>query len=301
MKRRKPNSGSGFLYYIFRFLGFLLGARFFITVLLAFALYVSTYFLFSGGESLHSFVFDFKVHGIIFCSLLSIMAGGIINQFYDREKDRVAKPFRLRVQSFLKQKYFLYAYITLNIFSLGLATAISPHVFLFFVVYQFLMWLYSHKLSKLLIVNNLTFVLLTVYPFFGMLIYYHVFSWKIFFLALFLFFILLLIDIIKDILTIPADSIFNYKTLPIVLGIKKTIVVTGILSLAAVVVCAVLISGNYVYSALYGYYAAGILVFVAVEILLCLKIKNSAFYAVNILRLWVFVGIICMLLTGLFH
>lgn len=153
-------------YRISQFVGFLLGARVFVALLLTFALYVSIFFLFNREESLRNFVFDFRVHGIIFCTVLSILAGGIINQFYDREKDKITKPFRTRFQSFLKQKYFLYAYLVLNVVSLSIAFIISPRVFFFFLFYQFLMWFYSHKLSKLLIINNLTFVTLTVYPFF---------------------------------------------------------------------------------------------------------------------------------------
>ena len=173
-------------YRLSQIMSLLLGARIFLLLLFTFTLYVSTFFLFNQEESLRNFVFDFKVHGIIFCSILSILAGGIINQFYDREKDQLTKPFRTRVQNFLKQKYFLYAYIFLNVFSLGIAGLISMRVFFFFLAYQFLMWFYSHKLSKLLIINNLTFVSLSLYPFFGMLFYYKTFSLQIFLMSFFI-------------------------------------------------------------------------------------------------------------------
>ncbi|STC96712.1 Uncharacterised protein [Chryseobacterium carnipullorum] len=94
------------LYRFSQFVGFLIGARFFVALLLTFALYVSTFFLFNQDETFRKFVFDFKVHGIIFCTVVTILAGGIINQFYDLEKDHIVKPFRTRIQSFIKQKYF---------------------------------------------------------------------------------------------------------------------------------------------------------------------------------------------------
>ena len=167
-------------YRLSQFFGFLLGARFFVAFLLTFALYVSTFFLFNQDENFRNFVFDFKVHGIIFCTVLSILAGGIINQFYDFEKDHVVKPFRTRIQSFIKQKYFLYVYLAFTAISLGVAGFISYRVFIFFVIYQFFMWFYSHKLSRIFILNNLTFVSLTLYPFFGMMVYYETFSKKFF-------------------------------------------------------------------------------------------------------------------------
>ncbi|MBP3839568.1 MAG: prenyltransferase, partial [Chryseobacterium sp.] len=125
---------KSFFYRISQLVGFLLGARIFVAALLTFALYVSTFFLFNQEESLRAFVFDFKVHGIIFCTVLSILAGGIINQFYDREKDQLTKPFRTKLQNFLKQKYFLYAYLILVLISLGTAFLISPRVFFFFLI-----------------------------------------------------------------------------------------------------------------------------------------------------------------------
>lgn len=98
----KPTSRNAF-YRISQLMGFLLGARFFVAILLLFALYVSTFFLFNREESFRNFVFDYKVHSIIICSVLSILAGGIINRFYDKEKDQLTQPFRSRLQNFLKK------------------------------------------------------------------------------------------------------------------------------------------------------------------------------------------------------
>ncbi|MBD8081796.1 UbiA family prenyltransferase [Chryseobacterium caseinilyticum] len=287
-------------YRLSQFVGFLLGARFFVAILLTFALYVSTFFLFNQDENFSSFVFDFKVHGIIFCTVLTILAGGIINQFYDVEKDHVVKPFRSRIQSFLKQKYFLYIYLFLSIISLGIATFISYRVLLFFIFYQFVMWYYSHKLSRILIVNNLTFVALTLYPFFGMMVYYQTFSRKVLLMAIFLFLILLIIDIVKDTLTRKVDDVFGYITIPNFFSKKTTI--TIIISL---IVITMLVSGKIVdKSGLTGfmayYFAAGLFVFITCIFLLINSTRRNKFITLNILRFWVFIGIISMLLNGIY-
>lgn len=286
-------------YRISQLVGFLLGARIFVAFLLTFALYVSTFFLFNQEESLREFVFDFKVHGIIFCTVLSILAGGIINQFYDREKDQLTKPFRTKIQNFLKQKYFLYAYLVLVVISLGTAFLISPRVFFFFLIYQFFMWFYSHKLSKILIVNNLTFVSLTLYPFFGMLVYYHTFFGKVFLMAVFLFMILLMIDILKDILTKNADKIFGYTTIPNYFGTRSAVnLVTG-LSVSLFVVSMLIIDRTGIHSILTLYFAAGLFVISFVVYFLLSSLRKSNLFVLNILRIWVFVGIIAMLLDGI--
>ena len=288
-----------FFYRISQFVGFLLGARVFVALLLTFALYVSIFFLFNREESLRNFVFDFKVHAIVFCTILSILAGGIINQFYDREKDQLTKPFRTRVQKFFKQKYFLYAYLTLNLISLGIAVLISPRVFFYFLVYQFLMWFYSHKLSKVLIINNLTFVSLTVYPFFGMWVYYKTFSEKIFLMAIFLFVILVMIDIIKDLLTKNADKVFNYNTIPIVLGSTATRVILSFLSVVLIGISMLIIHEEGILNMMNLYFSLGLFIIIFALYLLLNPIKKANFFAINILRVWVFVGIFAMFFDGI--
>ncbi len=287
------------IYRISQLTGFLLGARFFMTVLLAFALYVSTFFLFNQEESLRVFVFDFRVHAIIFCSLLSILAGGIINQFYDREKDRLVKPFRSRLQAFLKQKYFLYAYLILNTLSLGIALLISARVVIFFLIYQFLMWLYSHRLSRMLVINNVTFVALTLYPFFGMLVYYRTFSVQIFMMALYLTLMLLLTDIIKDTLTKKADRLFGYMTIPNHFNEKTTSAVISVL-LALTFGVSLLITDWLGLERVMGwYFLLGLIVLAAVFFQMKLKRDRSRSYALNMLRIWIFVGILAMLADGI--
>lgn len=278
----------------------LLGARIFLLVLFTFTLYVSTFFLFNQEESLRKFVFDYKVHGIIFCSVLSIAAGGIINRFYDNEKDRVSRPFRTRLQSFLKEKYFLYSYITLNVVTLVISAILSPRILAFFLVYQFLIWFYSHKLSKILIVNNLTFVSLSLYPFFGMLVYYQHFSYKIFLMAIFLFLLMLTIDLIKDILTKNVDKVFGYNTIANVFGKK-----TSYHTIALVIFLNILVSSIIVYSyhqlnIFSWYFVISIFFFLILIFPILTYQKNKMFWVINLFRVWVFVGVVFMLFNGIY-
>lgn len=296
----KPTSRNA-LYRISQLMGFLLGARFFVAILLTFALYVSTFFLFNREETLRNFVFDYKVHSIIICSVLSILAGGIINRFYDKEKDQLTKPFRSRLQNFLKEKYFLTAYVALNTISLGLAILVSQRVFVFFLIYQFLMWFYSHKLSKIIILNNFTFVILTLYPFFGMLIYYQTFSLKILFLSIFLFLMLLIIDITKDTLTRNADKMFGYDTLANRIGFRNTRSVLLILQIITFLISIILSIGIGFQNIMAWYFLSTTVVLFGTVFMLFRNQKNDKFKSLNLLRLWIFFGILAMLLDGIFH
>jgi len=288
-----------FLYRVSQFVGFLLGARFFMAALLTFALYVSTFFLFAHEESLRSFVFDLRVHVIIGCAVLSILAGGIINQFYDKEKDELAKPFRTRLQSFLKQKYFLYVYLLLVVISLTVAYFLSYRVFIFFAIYQFMMWFYSHKLSKILILNNLCFVALSFYPFFGMLVYYQTFSFNIMWMAMFLFFILLAVDIVKDILTQTADKVYGYETLATRYGTSVTSKISQgifliLMALSFIIARNLMFEGILAY-----YYVLGILLLLFCFLFLMSRNERKFYIILTTLRLWIFFGIIAMLANGI--
>ena len=296
MKTKNP------LYYrLSQFISFLLGIRVFVLLLLVLALYVSTFFLFNQEESLRRFVFDYKVHGIILCSVLSIAAGGLINQFYDLEKDKIQRPFRARIQSFLKTKYFLYSYLILNIISLGIAWALSPRIFVFFFIYQFTMWLYSHKLSKIAFVNNFTFVVLTLYPFFGMLVYYQHFSWPLFWMAAFLFFILLIIDNIKDILTIRPDRIFGYRTIATDFSVKFSVTYISILLVICSMVALVIAFYMPQFNLLSIYFVlSAIVLTLALYPMIYFRIGRM-FWLMNLLRFWIFIGVIFMLLNGIFE
>lgn len=288
-------------YRLSQLMGFILGARFFVTILLTFALYVSTFFLFNREESFRAFVFDYHVHLIILCAVLSILAGGIINQFYDREKDKITQPFRSQLQSFLKQKYFLYMYIALNLLTLGIAVTLSWRVFLFFFFYQFLLWIYSHKLSKILIINNLTFVGITMYPFFGMLVYYKTFTLKIFFMAIFLFLILMIVDMLKDRVTKNADKVFGYYTIANSFNSKTARNIIIITSLICFGVSLAITKGIGLQSIMGWYFFLGLLVLITNIYFLLRNLKKDKYLSLNLLRLWIMVGIIAMLLDGIDH
>jgi len=287
-------------YRLSQIMSLLLGARIFLLLLFTFTLYVSTFFLFNQEENLRKFVFDYKVHGIIFCSILSIAAGGIINRFYDNEKDRISRPFRTRLQSFLKEKYFLYSYITLNVVTLVISAILSPRILVFFLVYQFLIWFYSHKLSKILIVNNLTFVSLSLYPFFGMLVYYQHFSYKIFLMAIFLFLLMLTIDLIKDVLTKNVDKVFGYNTIANVFDKKTSYHIIALVIFLNILVSSVIVYSYHQLNIFSWYFVISIFFFLLLIFPILTYQKNKMFWVINLFRVWVFVGVIFMLFNGIY-
>ena len=113
-------------------------------------------------------------------------------------------------------------YFVLNFIAAILASYVSFKAVLFFSVYIFGIWLYSHKLKKLPIVGNLTSAILTILPFFAIFMYYKNFESVIFVHAMFLFLLISMRELTKDLENVKGDLALGYKTIPVVYGEKTS-------------------------------------------------------------------------------
>lgn len=199
--------------------------------MLVLAQYMASLFIFNDGKTHLQILLDKNLNFIIIASALSAAAGYIINNFYDLEKDAIARPLQNYIERFISQNFKLNVYLSLNILALGAGYLVSWRVASFFLVYQFLVWFYSHKINKIVWLNNIYSVILMVFPFFALFLYYENFSQIIFFHAGFLFLLLLITDILKDLASSTADAIYDYSTIPVMYGEKKAKTVLTILIL----------------------------------------------------------------------
>ncbi|MGI9525687.1 MAG: UbiA family prenyltransferase [Weeksellaceae bacterium] len=188
--------------------------------MLVLAMYITAYFIFSHEMSLFHFLENLELHIIILASAFTVSGGYIINNFYDLDKDTISRPLITYVSRFISQNLKLWVYISFSLISVALAFMASWRVGIFFIAYNFLVWFYSHKISKITFINNLFYVVLSLMPFLALLLYYNNYSLIIFMHGIYLSLLLLSIDLIKDLTTYKADLIYNYKTLPVAFGIK---------------------------------------------------------------------------------
>lgn len=201
------------------------------------AQYLSSIFILAPEKRALDVLLDFDLFIIVLASSLTIASGYIINSFYDRKKDIINKPNKSTLDRLVSQKTKLQVYFGLNFFVALIAFFVSFNAVLFFSVYIFLIWFYSHKIKKYPIIGNLMAALLAVLPFFGILLYYKNFYEVIFFHASFLFLLILIREMIKDLENIKGDLANNYKTIPILYGevfSKKTITALTILTIVPV-------------------------------------------------------------------
>ncbi|MEI6865731.1 geranylgeranylglycerol-phosphate geranylgeranyltransferase [Flavicella sp.] len=191
-------------------------------LVLVIAQYLASIFILSPKESLKSVLLDFHLFITVFATSLVIAAGYIINNFYDSDMDRINKPFKTKIDNFVSQKIKLKTYFTLNIIGFLLGFIVSWRAALFFAVYIFLIWFYSHKLKKYPIIGLLSSSLLSMLPFFAVFVYLKNFSEIIFTHAAFLFFIITIRELVKDLAGIKGAFVSEYQTIPVKYGERFT-------------------------------------------------------------------------------
>ena len=150
---------------LFKFLSIFSVVRIYNILIIVLAQYFTSIFILS-DKKLFDVIFDFNLFLLILCSSLSIASGYIVNNFYDQKKDIINKPIKSKIDDVVKNSTKLYFYFILNFVVIFFASIISLRAVIFFSVYIFFLWFYSHKLKRLLFLGNLFYSLLTITPFF---------------------------------------------------------------------------------------------------------------------------------------
>ncbi|WP_026754932.1 geranylgeranylglycerol-phosphate geranylgeranyltransferase [Sediminibacter sp. Hel_I_10] len=195
------------------------------------AQYLTSIYILAPEKTLRSVLFDINLLMLVLASSATIAGGYIINNFYDSEKDSINRPNKSRLDRLISQNTKLSFYFVLNFSAVVMASYVAFNAVLFFSVYIFGIWFYSHKLKKLPFIGNITSAILTITPFFAIFLYYLNFDTVIFVHAIFLFFIISMRELTKDLENIKGDLLLNYKTIPIAYGEKSSKIMLTILAL----------------------------------------------------------------------
>lgn len=172
--------------------------------------------------------------------LLITMGGYLINDIYDIESDKINKPGKVYISRIISIKSGLFLYFLTSITGLILGFYLSinknlNHLSGFFIVTVILLFIYTKILKKLPLIGNIIVALLVSLPIFLVYEFDHsmisikdifdnlFLSIIIFFYLLFAFLTTLIREIIKDLQDIKGDNKFKLKTLPILIGNKRTI------------------------------------------------------------------------------
>jgi len=182
---------------------------------LVIAQYLASIYIFSPEKSLRNVVFDLHLFFIVFATVCVVAGGYIINNFYDVKADKINRPYKAGLDSFVKQETKLSLYFTLNFIGFVFGFLVSWRAALFFSVYIFAIWFYSHKLKRYPLTGLISATIITILPFFVIFVYFKNFSNIIFVHAIFLFLMIMVRELIKDLENLKGALASDYKTFPV--------------------------------------------------------------------------------------
>jgi len=260
------------------------------------AQYFTSIFIISVDNSISSILFDLQLFLLILSSSIAIASGYIINNFYDYEKDLINKPIKSKIDKAVRKRTKLTLYIILNFLCIYTSSLVSFKSVLFFSIYIFMIWFYSHKLKRILFVGNIVSSLLSVIPFLIVLIYYKKFELIIFMYAIFLFLVVYMREIVKDLENIMGDFTLNYRTIAVVYGEKLSKCLLTMISFLIVLIVCFLIS-YFDTGMMYYYYYFSIAVLLFFNIVLW-KFNSRQYYNFlhNLLKFLIVLGVLSIVL-----
>lgn len=260
-------------------------------LILIVAQYLASIYIIAHNKSIKQVLFDMNLLMLVWSSALTIAAGYIINNFYDSEKDLINKPIKSRLDRLVSQNTKLLFYFVLNLSAVIIASFVSLYAVTFFTVYIFGIWFYSHKLKRYPLTGLISATVLTILPFFVVFVYFGNFPKIIFVHAGFLFLVIMVRELIKDLENIKGALVSNYKTFPVAYGEKNT-KLFSILLLALTLVPVIFLL-NYpaiTYMRYYFYIAMFVLVFIGIFLFKSTKTRHYTILH-NVLKLLLLIGV----------
>ena len=285
-------------YFFFKLFSLFSVVRGYNILIIIIAQYLTSIYILAPQLSIKEILFDFNLFMIVLASATAIASGYIINNFYDSEKDLINRPNKSILDRLVGRRTKLNFYFILNFLSLVSALFVSYKAALFFFLFIFGIWLYSHKLKKYPFIGNLVAAILAVVPLFAVFVYYKNFDLIIFVHATFLFIIISMRELVKDLENLKGDLLQKYHTIPVIYGSLVSKKILTFLSILALLPTYLLIV-KFDIGAM-DFYFLGSIIALLIFVILLWKSNKKLHYLVlhNILKFIVVIGVFCIFLIN---
>lgn len=260
------------------------------------AQYLTSAFILAPDLPLRKVLFDPNLFFLILASASVIASGYIINNFYDSEKDLINRPKKTMLDRVVSQRTKLSVYFILNFASIFFASYVSFRAVVFFSIYIFVIWLYSHRLKRILFLGNLVASILTITPFFIVFVYYKNFETVIFIHAMFLYLMIVMRELVKDLENMQGDLVQDYHTIPLVYGESWSKFCLAVCAFFALFPIFLLISRFEIGYMDYYFYSSFVLLVIFMLMLYFSRAKWQYLLLHNILKLIIVSGVFSILL-----
>ncbi len=191
-------------------------------LLMAFAQLMAAHFLVQTTAAGLPVLQDFRLYLLVLSTVIITAAGYMINDYYDVKIDYVNRPGEVVVGKGIKRRVVIFLHSIFNFFAIGLGWLVAPRVAVVDFFACFLLWLYSNRLKREPFVGNLAVAFLTGLSIYLVAFYYQKNELLVLTYAIFAFFLNLIREIIKDIEDRSGDRKHGCRTLPIVIGFRRT-------------------------------------------------------------------------------
>ena len=248
-------------------------------------------------------LFNLKFFYLIISTLLTGAAGYIINDYYDVKLDLVNKPEKVIVGNIIPRRWAMLFHLWFSGIAVVFGLLVNMKVALLIFLCAIMLWLYSVSFKKQFLIGNILVAAMSAFVIFILKIFDHNTPAELTFLyAAFAFGISLLREIIKDAEDMKGDSHFECKTLPIVLGLRKTKRILVAINIAFILfLCtALFFSPQFMHfthddmKMLYPFY---LLLFVIIPLTVMIYMINKANVKSDFSRLSILLK--CIMLTGI--
>ena len=285
-------------YFFFKLFSLFSIVRGYNILIIIIAQYLTSIYILAPQLSIKEILFDLNLFMIVLASTTAIASGYIINNFYDSEKDLINRPNKSILDRLVGRRTKLNFYFILNFLSLVSALFVSYKAALFFFLFIFGIWFYSHKLKKYPFIGNLVAATLAVIPLFAVFIYYKNFDLVIFVHATFLFIIISMRELVKDLENLKGDLLQKYHTIPVIYGSLVSKKILTFLSILALLPTYLLIV-KFDIGAM-DFYFLGSIIALLIFVILLWKSNKKLHYLVlhNILKFIVVIGVFCIFLIN---
>ena len=281
----------------YQILGLFASVRGYTLLTIVVAQYLSARYIFAPQHTWSHILSDQKLFMLVMATSFAIAGGYLINNFYDAEKDRINRPHKYLLENRVSASFQLLFYGVMNFCVLVLSVIVSISTLPFFGFYIFGLWLYSHLLKKQFWASNVFAVLLAVTPFFVITLYFKNFSRIVFYHGAFLFLVVLIRDLIKDLENFKGDWVREYKTIVVVFGETITRKVITFLTLLTFVPILLLLNQKEILGTMWYYFWIAI-PFLLLIVLILWKSPSQKTYLWlhNLLKVLIVTGILSIVL-----
>lgn len=196
-------------------------ARLYNGFLVVLAQYLSAVYIFGRSFSVAELLLNKDLHLLVGASFLVVSAGYLINQYYDLPKDLINRPIKTMIDLQRSPSSLMRWSALLISVALLFSVLVSFLASLYFLGYFLTIWLYSHRLRSIPLWGSLLSAFLSVSPIAVLFLYYRYFDGTILAFAFFLFVLLWIITLIKDLENLPGDIAVGLRTLATTWGAQK--------------------------------------------------------------------------------